>query len=189
MAKYLVSQGADVNRGRERGRETPLHVAAEKGLAELIEALLANGADIEAKTSGDVTPLMTALKSGHAEAARLIARRCAPGSVHRAIVLGETGVVRVLVEKDTKPVNAEYGRGMTPLNIALLAGIRSQYRAFQHMVMSIGIAGMIEKSESQRFSAVDHVGNIFASAMRYLLCASRHDACIKPLHVQTNTGP
>jgi ankyrin repeat protein len=50
-AKLLVDHGADVNRGRDESRETPLHHALTGGAdMELIRLLIDRGADVNAKT-------------------------------------------------------------------------------------------------------------------------------------------
>ena len=59
MVEFLLNRGADSDKGMffddKYGifRATPLHVAAENGHAEIIELLLAKGADIEARDGDD----------------------------------------------------------------------------------------------------------------------------------------
>ena len=60
----LISCAGDVN--------SDLINAAAKGQAESVEALLAKGADVNAKGKGDRTALMFAAVSGHADAARVL---------------------------------------------------------------------------------------------------------------------
>lgn len=50
-ARLLLAHGADVNRGRDESRETPLHHALAGGAdIELIRLLIEHGADVNAKT-------------------------------------------------------------------------------------------------------------------------------------------
>ena len=50
-AKLLLAHGADVNRGRDESKETPLHHAlAGRADIELIRLLIDHGADVNAKT-------------------------------------------------------------------------------------------------------------------------------------------
>lgn len=50
----------------------PLHEAAQNGALEMIKLLPAHGANTNARIASDATPLETALKAGHADAAELI---------------------------------------------------------------------------------------------------------------------
>jgi ankyrin repeat protein len=54
---------------------TPLHVAALHDRAAIVEQLLARGADVEARTTWDGTPLVCALVCGHERTAALLADR------------------------------------------------------------------------------------------------------------------
>lgn len=52
--------------------QTPLHIAAAKGLVSFIALLLENGADGTAKTKNGETPHDLALQNGHAESAMIL---------------------------------------------------------------------------------------------------------------------
>jgi ankyrin repeat protein len=58
MAALLLAHHADVNPSADG--ETALLNAAEKGSPELVELLLANGANINVKSKEGLTPLMLA---------------------------------------------------------------------------------------------------------------------------------
>ena len=51
---------------------TPLSVAAAFGHKEIVELLIANGADLEAKDQWGVTPLTNATNNGHTEIVDLL---------------------------------------------------------------------------------------------------------------------
>jgi len=51
---------------------TPLHWAADYGQLEILEFLVAQGADLEAKDRFGITPLLAAVHEGHAEAVKFL---------------------------------------------------------------------------------------------------------------------
>lgn len=55
---------------------TPLHAAAQKGNAEVVGLLLANGVGVNAETDGLRTPLHVASQMGHKAAVELLERTC-----------------------------------------------------------------------------------------------------------------
>ena len=84
--------GANVDARNEIG-STPLHLAASNGHSLAIEALLADGADINAGGVGEITPLHLAAQNGHA-------------ATIKALLIGGA------------PVNAKAKGGVTPLDLA-----------------------------------------------------------------------
>ena len=62
-----------VNTKDEIGR-TPLHYAAYDGHKEIVERLIANGADIKAKDKGGFTPLDLAVSEGKKETVALLSK-------------------------------------------------------------------------------------------------------------------
>ena len=73
---------------------TPLHYAAFDGDTDKAQALIADGADIHAKSSGDYTPLHFAAMKGHAK------------------------IAKMLIERDPVVVRAKDEHGNTPLHYA-----------------------------------------------------------------------
>ena len=63
VARLLIRQGANVNAAESWDDQTPLHVAVAKDNAELVELLINNNADTEAKDKHDNTPLRLAVMS------------------------------------------------------------------------------------------------------------------------------
>ncbi|KAG8199670.1 hypothetical protein JTE90_022120 [Oedothorax gibbosus] len=77
---------------------SPLHIAALKGFADVVEILLNNGAEIEKKNEHEQTPLHMAAKQGH------------------------NSVARLLVKHNKNIVNSEDENTNTPLHLAALGG-------------------------------------------------------------------
>ncbi|KAI1470405.1 ankyrin [Daldinia caldariorum] len=73
LIKRLVEAGADVN--ERNNEETPLALAAERGLGPIIEYLLDAGAVLDARDDRGMTPLMRACKCGGPEKYQLSAIR------------------------------------------------------------------------------------------------------------------
>ena len=102
----LVEAGADVN-ARFTGphTETPLHWAASSDDVEVLDALLAAGADIEA--SGAViaggTPLTDAVAFGQWKAARRLVERGAKAPLREAAALGMTEIVKLHFTTEDPP--------------------------------------------------------------------------------------
>jgi ankyrin repeat protein len=63
-AKLLIDHGANVNASRPSDGMTVLHLAVQSGNRELIEALLANKADVNARNNAGETPLDLAKRNG-----------------------------------------------------------------------------------------------------------------------------
>ncbi|KAL8730989.1 MAG: hypothetical protein Q9181_004471 [Wetmoreana brouardii] len=69
LARLCLGQGVDVEGGMGRS-ETPLHTAIRSGSMEMVELLLAHGADVEASVDtrlGFETPLRKAVRKGSVE--------------------------------------------------------------------------------------------------------------------------
>jgi ankyrin repeat protein len=142
VVELLIKRGADVNaKGVEFG-DTPLHMAAYSGQAEIAKLLIENGADVNAKygyegESGE-TPLHWALSTGgytnyprNIEIVKVLVENGADVNIkdregktplHRAvlqsIIWPRVEIVRLLVEKGAD-VNAKDNNGNTPLGLAI----------------------------------------------------------------------
>ena len=99
--ELLLSAGADVNDGNDRGW-TPLHAAAYANQPEIAAALIEHNAalDVEAHGAGG-TPLIVALFWGHREVADLIGRHSvAPNNLRAAAGLGVPELVDACFNPD-----------------------------------------------------------------------------------------
>ena len=107
-------------------KSTDLHEAAEKGDIKAVKALLAAGAEINAKNSDGETPLHCAAWSGQAELAKILLQAGAGVNakdkggrtpLHSAAVLSHTETARELLCAGAE-VNAKDDDGDTPLDKA-----------------------------------------------------------------------
>ncbi len=70
VVERLIGEGANVNMALQ---STPLHVATDQGDMEIVDLLLANGADVDTPNHSGQVPLFLAIRKGHLEIAwRLI---------------------------------------------------------------------------------------------------------------------
>ncbi|MDQ7821277.1 MAG: ankyrin repeat domain-containing protein [Candidatus Eremiobacteraeota bacterium] len=95
----LISAGTGINAWNDKG-QTPLHLAAYNGLADVAGFLIAKGADIDARDHKHLTPLHLAAHEGHGE------------------------VIKVLIAAGAM-VNARDGGNRTPLHWAMAKGHES----------------------------------------------------------------
>jgi ankyrin repeat protein len=105
---------------------TALHVAAQHGHLEVVEALVEKGANVDATTPSGNTPLMLAAVNGHVEVAKWLL--AAHASVHAANSNGYTALYAA-VDRDSVAMmellldagadkNAVSRLGVTPLHLA-----------------------------------------------------------------------
>jgi ankyrin repeat protein len=71
-AELLIKHGADINPVEEEYQSTPLGMAVRWGHAEMVEYLLARGADINKAGASWATPLAWAKKKGHIEIEKIL---------------------------------------------------------------------------------------------------------------------
>ena len=72
MTRLLLDKGANVNAKENKDGQTPLHRAATRGHANIVEILLARGADTNAKDHRGRTALDLAEDRGRTEVANLL---------------------------------------------------------------------------------------------------------------------
>jgi cytohesin len=106
-----------------------LHWAAFGGYKEIVELLIAKGADVNARTKRDGdTPLDWVIKFKHPKTADLLRKHGGKAktpdiSIHEAARQGKIEVVKQHLT-DGADVNAKLGGGSTPLFLAALEGHR-----------------------------------------------------------------
>ena len=108
---------------------SPLHLAAEEGLSELVKVLLSKGADIEAKDDWQETALHKAAMEGHEEVTRLLIQNKAEVNaknksdwtpLHIAS-FGREKIVEILLQNSANP-NSRTNSQETPLHKAVEFG-------------------------------------------------------------------
>ena len=110
--RELLSRGDDVNHRDPRPSpwdgETPLLIAAALGHVEMVELLMAHGADVNARSATGWTALIAACNAGNTEIARMLldagadpAARNDEGYTAFGRVPGDaTKLVRLMAERD-----------------------------------------------------------------------------------------
>ena len=125
-AKALILAGADVHGARVRGNErTPLHYAASYGHIEIVQMLIAAGADVNAEGGRSGTPLYLAANGGHlgiveillTAGAEVTPRSDLNNPLRAATSHGHVEIVRVLISAGAEVNGADRYRS-TPLLIA-----------------------------------------------------------------------
>ena len=130
-----VSDVKAKNKQRLKGNWTDLHSAAREGQFSLAALLIADGADVNAKTDGSLqTPLYWAIRSGHSATMELLISNNADVNainphgttlLHTAIFFGREDFVRTLLEHNAKlnvkTISGDYP-GETPLHTAASTG-------------------------------------------------------------------
>ena len=104
MVRLLIALGADPDARPEPGDETPLHWAASSDDADVAEALVDAGADIEAPDGSIGTPLANAVGYGCWHVARLlVARGATVDKPWLAAALGQVGRLAELLGDQPAP--------------------------------------------------------------------------------------
>jgi ankyrin repeat protein len=129
----LIAAGADV--GALDDGKAPLHIACQFGYASVVEALLAQGADVNQATTDDDgrTPLCIASQNGHTSVVEMLINWGANVNqatkeddktpLYFAIKAGHTRIVEALLARDADVNNpaTKHARFM-PLNVACSEG-------------------------------------------------------------------
>lgn len=116
MVEQLLKEGVDVNFKDSYGY-TPMYSAASHGKKDVVELLIANGANINNDQS---PPLYGALEGGYKDIALLLIKKGANlnSSLRIAIVYGRADIVEFLIANGAD-VNAKNNNGDTALHYAV----------------------------------------------------------------------
>ncbi len=131
IAKLLLERGANVNTHQEGSLDTALIEAAESGWLELVDVLLAHGADVHRTNCIDTTALSGAARRGHVDVVKRLLETGARLSIGSnsfggdsplacAIESGHVEIVRIFLERGAMGVE---GR-KPPLMVAAEKGDR-----------------------------------------------------------------
>jgi len=128
--KFLYKIGKyDIKAKNEKG-QTSLHYAAEKGLKDIAEFLLAQGADTTVRDGEGRTPLHRAAFNGHIGVVKVLLKNGADITVrdsegrtplHLAAVHGQIDMIKLLHENGAE-VDARNRLEFTPLHVAAYNG-------------------------------------------------------------------
>jgi len=132
--ELALKQGANPNYSRANG-ETPLHVAAYHGSADIAAALIAKGADIKARKKTGETPLWVAIESFNEDQYPIVKLLIEKGAdfretkdgnalIHTAARFGTTDTLRVLLDAGL-PVDLKSANGDSSLCIAAYSDKRA----------------------------------------------------------------
>ena len=123
--KQAITDGADLNGEGEYGRTpiegTPLHLALSQDRQEIIELLIAKGADVNVKSAFfDLTPLDWAVKLEKTETIKLLQKHggksAAQDSIHIAAQLGNFEAVKKHLDAGADINSTAEGLHETPLD-------------------------------------------------------------------------
>jgi ankyrin repeat protein len=93
---------------------TALHYASEKGHQEVVELLIANGANVNTMNNDGQTPLDIAVRRGHKAIVELLQAKVADSSIHMAAFVGSLEKLRSFVQTGADE-DARDKNGRTPL--------------------------------------------------------------------------
>jgi len=155
--KRLLEKSPELLKSRSENEKTPLHFAAQGGHKDIVELLIAKGADVNAKNVAKETPLHYAAALAHKEVVDLLISKEAvlnsettDGStpLHYSANLGSSEIIQVLVEKGVD-INGRNKYGLTPLDLAYDF---DQKEAAQLILSKGGSSSPVEDPEVVRLS-------------------------------------
>lgn len=121
LAALTLSKGADINAPDQEG-QTPLDVAVYGGSKEMVKLLVSGGAQVSSLFTGALLGDVNRLKALIAEGADVNAKADNGATVlHNAALAGDLKVIEYLLDQEAE-IDAANERGLTPLHNATLAG-------------------------------------------------------------------
>jgi ankyrin repeat protein len=130
LAEHLIAKNPEHISARGGGEETPMHIAASKGHANVLSLLLEHGADLDSRTSYGQTPMHRAFWFGELEAGQYLLDRGADihaqgydgrSSLYLAGQVENLEIARILLERGAA-INTPDNGGWTPLYAAVYRG-------------------------------------------------------------------
>jgi hypothetical protein len=127
LAEHLIAEYPEHVKSRGGIEETPMHVAARTGHADILSLLVEHGADLDARGAGDWTPLHEASWRGNLEAGRClldcgvdIDAQDSNGrtALYLTVDHAQVEFARMLLERGAR-VNTHGADGWTPLHLAV----------------------------------------------------------------------
>lgn len=119
VLRDLLAQPAANLQISDQAGYTALHLAAWNGHVEAVAELLAQGADIAARTKRNETALQLAVAYAHNAAAEILLDHGATPDVFIAAMLGRTDLLEQLLNYDPEVGNTPNRYGRTPLRLAV----------------------------------------------------------------------
>ncbi len=123
----LLKKHPDLISSKDDHGDTPLHVAAAIGSADVAGLLLGHGADVNARDADGDTPMHTAAGAGQTNVARLLLDFGADANaknkdgwtpLHFAAVRGQEPMAELLLLAPKIDIDAQGANGDTPLDVA-----------------------------------------------------------------------
>jgi ankyrin repeat protein len=128
---YLLGMVSKLNQKEEKTGRTVLQMAAAGGVVELVESILAAGADVNDKDHHGRTALMTAVVNHRKEVVQVLPERGAEiddmdqdgnTALHLAAALGAEEIIEILLSFGKVTVDAKNAEGDTALIVAGKSG-------------------------------------------------------------------
>lgn len=193
--KDLLEKYPDMKNTKETGGWTLLHVAYNS--RELVEYLIENGADIEARSDGQWTPLHNQAYKGHRDGVELLLEHGA--DIEAKTSFGHTPllssirwdrieVTKFLIEKGAN-INPTTELGRTPLIISAVEGNSEMARLFLDSDADISIKDNNYKRTALHFAALYGQLDIVAALVKKGANVNEKDAAGKtPLDYANQYG-
>jgi ankyrin repeat protein len=128
LAKQLISEHPEHVNARGGKEQTPMHIAAFEGHADILSLLLEHGVDVDSRGIADNTPLHRAAENGKVEAGQYLLDRGADINARgatgqtplfRAVFQRHVECARMLLKRGASIGAVETSYGQTSLHIAV----------------------------------------------------------------------
>lgn len=120
QVQALLARGVPVD-GKDLGKGTALHDAAEYGHVEIVEVLVRCGARLDSLDGHERTPVLIAMERDHRAVVECLVRAGTPVTLPLAAYLGDVAQTKSLIKQGTD-VTAQDPAGCTALHYAAVYG-------------------------------------------------------------------